>query len=131
MTEDLSPKARGILSGVMAKYSHVYADDFEQFEVLGVERVLSGKIVNPVTHRSSANFEFGGKLDTLVRLRAKMAHIPKNALAIMETKTASRVDELFWSRISMDPQVALYAHYLSEELGEPIASVIFNVIQKP
>ncbi len=131
LNEVVSPKARGILQGVIDNYSRIYQDDFDQFDVLGVERVLSGKIINPETHRSSANFRFGGKLDTLVRLKVEIENIPTGSLAIMETKTAARVDDLFWSRIAMDPQVQLYAHFLSEELGEPIAGVIFNVIEKP
>jgi hypothetical protein len=131
LTEGLSPKTRGILNGVINNYGRIYSDDFNCYEVLSVERVLSGNIINPVTQRSSANFEFGGKLDTLVRLRVGMDDIPTGSLAIMETKTAARVDDLFWSRISLDPQTALYTHYLQEELGEEIAGVIFNVIAKP
>jgi hypothetical protein len=131
LTADLSPKGRGILLGVIDNYGRIYNDDFSQFEVLGVERVLSGRIVNLQTQRASANFEFGGKLDTLVRLKVEMNNIPMGSLAIIETKTAARVDDLYWSRISMDPQTSLYAHYLQEELGEPVAGVIFNVIQKP
>lgn len=131
LTEELSSKARGILNGVINNYHQVYQDDFEKFEVIGVERMLSGQIVNPVTNRSSANFVFGGKLDTLVRLKVDISEIPSGSLAIMETKTAARVDGLFWNRISMDPQVALYSHYVSEEIGEPVVGVILNIIQKP
>lgn len=95
LNEVVSPKARGILQGVIDNYGEIYQDDFSQFDVLGVERILSGQIINPETHQSSANFEFGGKLDTLVRLQAQVDQIPAGALAIMETKTAARVDGLF------------------------------------
>jgi hypothetical protein len=43
LTEGLSPKARGILNGVINNYGRVYPDDINQFEVLGVEHVLSGQ----------------------------------------------------------------------------------------
>jgi hypothetical protein len=131
LNEVVSPKARGILQGIMENYGRIYSDDFDKFEVLSVERLLSGKIINPETSKASANFQFGGRLDTLVRLQAQVDLIPAGSLAIIETKTASRVDELFWNRMAMDPQVALYAHFLQDELGDEIAGIIYNVIQKP
>ena len=130
-TPGLSPKGRGFIEGVVDSYQFQYGNDFELFDIVEVEKNLSGSIKNPASGRSSRACSFGGKLDLLVRTKAKMEDIPIGSLVLLESKTTSRADNNFWEQLKMDYQTLLYANYIRQEKKEKVVGVMFNVIEKP
>lgn len=127
----LSAKSKGFIDGVADSYPFQYGNDFERFEVIEVEKNLYGPIKNPVSGRSSRACAFGGKLDLLVRTKAKIENIPIGSLILIESKTTSRADDKFWEKLKMDYQTLLYANYIKQEKKEKVFGVLFNVIEKP
>ncbi len=128
---DLVPKSQAILKGVREYYPILYMDDFDLFEPMAVERVISGEILNPETGRPAREYAYGGKVDGLVILKKDVEGFKAGDLLLLEHKTASKVDEAYFERLQLDSQLLLYSLYLSRELGAPIAGTLFNVIQKP
>ena len=57
------------MEGLAQAYPQVYADDFNLFEVLAVEKKIAGPIVNPESGRASRDYAFAGKIDALVQMK--------------------------------------------------------------
>ncbi|MDY0297010.1 MAG: PD-(D/E)XK nuclease family protein [Acidobacteriota bacterium] len=128
---DLAPKSQAILKGVREYYPILYMDDFDLFEPVAVERVISGEILNPETGRPAREYAYGGKVDGLVMLKKDVECFKEGDLLLLEHKTTSRIGEDYFERLQLDSQLLLYSLYLSRELGSPIAGALFNVILKP
>lgn len=129
--EILSPKGLGIMEGLAQAYPQVYADDFNLFEVLAVEKKIDGPIVNPESGRASLDYVFGGKIDALVQMKADHYGFTAGDLVLLEHKSASRVDENYLDRLELDSQIRLYSLYLERQLKLPIAGVLYNIVIKP
>lgn len=127
----LSAKSRGILAGVVDSYPHLYAGDFDLFEVIAVEKAIEGEILNPETGRPARGYSFGGKIDALVQLKADLNGFKAGDLALLEHKSACRVDENYLDRLELDSQIRLYSLYLEREMKTPIRGVLYNIIIKP
>lgn len=130
-TGGLSPKAVGILEGLSEAYPLVYADDFTLFDVVAVERILEGSIVNPDTGRVARNYRYGGKIDALVQMKVDHYGFRAGDLVLLEHKSAARVDEAYLARLELDSQIRLYSIYMERQLKMPIAGVLYNIILKP
>ena len=103
------------------------------WEPIATEQAFQGDIVDPRTGRVSEAFVMEGKADGIVRvtkpsLWGTQAIDP--GVYLIEHKTASRVDASYMAKLWCDDQIILYSHHLGEALDEPIAGVLYNVIQK-
>lgn len=105
---------------MMWGYSGKYP--LEDFEVIALEKQFQVPIINPDTGRCSKSFEIAGKIDGLIKLDGEYF--------ILENKTASILNDTYKDRLWSDFQITLYAHYISEAMGIPIAGVIYNVLVK-
>lgn len=128
---DLASKSQAILKGVREYYPILYMDDFDLFEPVAVERVISGEILNPASNRPARDYAYGGKVDGLIMLKKDAEGFKKGSLLLMEHKSTSKLDEVYFERLQLDSQLLLYSLYLSRELGAPIVGTLFNVILKP
>lgn len=79
----LTEKSQAILEGVDQAYPALFAADFEDFEVVGLELGLEGPIVNPDTGKPSRRFWFGGKTDGLFRLRREFSGFKPGSLLLL------------------------------------------------
>ena len=110
--------ARAMMMGYVARYP------VENFEIVSLETVFGGKIINPATRASSRSFTIAGRVDGIVRMRDTGEYY------LLEHKTASQLDGEYLERLWTDLQVSLYAHYIEQCLGIEIAGVIYNVLVK-
>lgn len=108
--------ATALMRGYTARYPT------EEFEVVGLEKVFEGPIVNPATGAASRTFVLAGRVDGVVRLDGKNY--------LLEHKTAASIDSSYLERLWTDFQIALYTHYVEETLGLPIAGVLYNILGK-
>lgn len=117
------PKIRAMCHGYDARYSVTYADGTDagqpQFEVLGIEQVLSFTI--------SENIRVALKLDGLVRTRAD------GKLWVLEHKT-SGVDTTpgadYWTALRLDSQISTYI-LACKVNGIDVEGVLYDVLNKP
>ena len=110
--------ARAMFDGYRRRYPT------EDFEVVDVEREFDARIINPATGYPSRSYCMRGKVDLLVRMRET------GELFIVEHKSAAQIDGAYIERLPLDFQVAIYSHFLSRDLGVPIAGVIYDVVGK-
>jgi hypothetical protein len=110
-----------LAAAMMRAYTTQYPT--ETFQVVHVERPFRQPIINPTTDAASRSFVIAGKVDAVVR--------QDGALWLMEHKTASVIDQAYTERLWGDFQSVLYAHAISQEIGEPVAGVLYNVLLKP
>ena len=108
--------ARAMMEGYAERYP------VEDFEVVALEKTFEGRIVNPATGAYSRSLAIAGKVDGIVRIGREYY--------ILEHKTAAQVVGDYLERLWTDLQVTLYAHYIEQTLGIPIAGVIYNVLVK-
>ncbi|MFZ5928795.1 MAG: PD-(D/E)XK nuclease family protein [Acidobacteriota bacterium] len=109
-----------LATAMMRAYADRYAE--EEFEVVALERVFEGPIVNPATGAASRSFRLAGKVDGIVRVNSEYF--------ILEHKTASQIDSDYLERLWTDFQITLYAHYVEQTMGIPIAGILYNVLVK-
>ncbi len=109
-----------LATAMMRAYAERYAE--EEFEVVALERVFEGPIVNPATGAASRSFRLAGKVDGIVRANSEYF--------ILEHKTASQIDSDYLERLWTDFQITLYAHYIEQTMGIPIAGILYNVLVK-
>ncbi|HXG47131.1 MAG TPA: PD-(D/E)XK nuclease family protein [Methylomirabilota bacterium] len=107
-------------TAMMRAYAERYAE--EEFEVVALEHVFEGPIVNPATGAASRSFRLAGKVDGIVRIDGEYF--------ILEHKTASQIDSDYLERLWTDFQITLYAHYVEQTLGIPITGILYNVLVK-
>lgn len=105
---------------MMRAYSERYA--FEDFEVVALEKVFSGPIINPATGAPSRTFTLSGKVDGIIKKDGKFY--------ILEHKTAAQVDAGYIDRLWCDFQTQLYAYYVEQQFGYRIAGVLYNILPK-
>jgi hypothetical protein len=94
----------------------------EEFEVVALEHVFEGPILNPATGASSRSFRLAGKVDGIVRIDREYF--------ILEHKTASQIDSDYLERLWTDFQITLYAHYVEQTMGLPVTGILYNVLVK-
>jgi len=109
--------ARAMMTGYTARYPTA-----EDFEVVELEKVFEGQIVDSHTGSCSPDFVLAGKVDGIVR-QAGEHHL-------IEHKTASSISGGYLERLWTDFQVNLYTLYARETLGIPITGVIYNILVK-
>jgi hypothetical protein len=109
-----------LATAMMRAYAERYAQD--DFEVVALEHVFEGPIVNPATGAASRSFRLAGKVDGIVRIDGEYF--------ILEHKTASQIDSDYLERLWTDFQITLYAHYVEQTLGIPITGILYNVLVK-
>lgn len=109
-----------LATAMMQAYAERYAE--EEFEVVALEQVFEGPIVNPATGAASRSFLLAGKVDGIVRIGGEYF--------ILEHKTASQIDSDYLERLWTDFQITLYAHYVEQTLGIPITGILYNVLVK-
>ncbi len=127
----LSSRSSAILEGIIDNYQFIYSDDFNRFEIVKVEKVVYGPIINPKSRRSSRIFSFNGRIDMLIRLKYDMESINAGSLVVVESKTSSVANHNIWNQLIIEDQAILYAKYIENETGEKVKGILFNVIQKP
>jgi hypothetical protein len=109
-----------LATAMMRAYAERYAE--EEFEAVALEHVFEGAIVNPATGAASRSFRLAGKVDGIVRIGQEYF--------ILEHKTASQIDSDYLERLWTDFQITLYAHYVEQTMGIPIAGILYNVLVK-
>jgi hypothetical protein len=109
-----------LATAMMRAYASRYAT--EEFEVVALEQVFEGPIVNPATGAASRSFRLAGKVDGIVRIGQEYF--------ILEHKTASQIDSDYLERLWTDFQITLYAHYVEQMMGIPVTGILYNVLVK-
>jgi hypothetical protein len=109
-----------LATAMMRAYAERYAE--EEFEVVALEHVFEGPMVNPATGAASRSFRLAGKVDGIVRIDGEYF--------ILEHKTASQIDSDYLERLWTDFQITLYAHYIEQTMGIPITGILYNVLVK-
>lgn len=109
-----------LATAMMRAYAERYAE--EEFEVVALEHVFEGPIVNPATGAASRSFRLAGKVDGIVRTGEEYF--------ILEHKTASQIDSDYLERLWTDFQITLYAHCVEQTMGIPITGILYNVLVK-
>jgi hypothetical protein len=109
-----------LATAMMRAYAERYAE--EEFEVVALEHVFEGPIVNPATGAASRSFRLAGKVDGIVRIDGEYF--------ILEHKTTSQIDSDYLERLWTDFQITLYAHYVEQTMGIPISGILYNVLVK-
>jgi hypothetical protein len=108
--------ATAMMTGYMNRYPE------EEFEVVELEKVFQGPIVNPETGAASRSFVLSGKVDGIVKMGSEYF--------VLEHKTASLLDSSYLERLWTDFQITLYAYYVEQTLGLPITGILYNVLVK-
>jgi len=96
----------------------------EPFLIVAVEKEFAAPLVNPATGRQSRTFAMRGKVDLLVQM------IGAGEFYIVEHKSAAQISGDYIDKLPLDLQVALYAHYLAQDMGIVISGVIYDVVGK-
>lgn len=109
-----------LATAMMTGYVNRYSD--EEFEVVELEKVFQGPIVNPETGAASRSFVLSGKVDGIVKIGTEYF--------VLEHKTASLLDSDYLERLWTDFQITLYAYYVEQTLGLPITGILYNVLVK-
>lgn len=126
-TEGLTPEdsdniwiQQAITVGMVKGYAEQYLDkDLKQWEIIEPESAFrvavdSGK--NP--------WEYRGKIDMVIKIRKT------KAIAIVEHKTAGRLDANYVAKLPLDSQILGYCSGKRKE-GVNVSEVIYNVTKKP
>jgi hypothetical protein len=108
--------ATAMMKGYAARYPA------EEFEVIALEKTFEGPIANPATGAASRSFMLAGKTDGVVRIGGE--HF------ILEHKTAGQIDSDYLERLWTDFQITIYASYIEQTMGIPIAGILYNVLVK-
>jgi hypothetical protein len=109
-----------LATAMMTGYANRYPE--EEFEVVELEKVFQGPIVNPETGAASRSFVLSGKVDGIVKIG--------NEYFVLEHKTASLLDSSYLERLWTDFQITLYSYYVEQTLGIPITGILYNVLVK-
>ena len=109
-----------LATAMMTGYANRYPE--EEFEVVELEKVFQGPIVNPETGAASRSFVLSGKVDGIVKIG--------NEYFVLEHKTAAMLDSSYLERLWTDFQITLYAYYVEQTLGFPITGILYNVLVK-
>ena len=109
-----------LATAMMTGYVNRYSD--EEFEVVELEKVFQGPIVNPETGAASRSFVLSGKVDGIVKIGTEYF--------VLEHKTAAMLDSSYLERLWTDFQITLYAYYVEQTLGFPITGIVYNVLVK-
>jgi len=107
---------------MMCGYAMCYPQ--EDFDIVALEQQFSGPIVNPDTGAASRSFALAGKVDAIVRTRETGEYF------VLEHKTASVIDGNYLDKLWMDFQITIYAHYVEQTMGIPIAGILYNILVK-
>jgi len=102
-----------LATAMMTGYANRYSA--EEFEVVELEKVFQGPIVNPETGAASRSFG-------IVKIG--------NEYFVLEHKTAALLDSSYLERLWTDFQITLYAYYVEQTLGFPITGILYNVLVK-
>lgn len=118
--DQIRATSRGILRAYVGLYA---ARDAKDYEVLGVEELLSGPIINPTTQKDTG-YMAAGKLDVRVKQCAN------GKRSIIDHKTRfSPMDSNSRDHLLVDTQPLHYA-YLEHLDGERIDSAIWDTLHK-
>ena len=109
-----------LATAMMRGYAARYAQ--EEFEVVELEKVFEGPIVNPATGAASRTFILAGKVDGIVRINGRYY--------LLEHKTAAQIDGSYLEKLWTDFQITLYSFYIELVFGIPIAGVVYNILGK-
>jgi len=109
-----------LAAGMMKAYATRYATD--DFEIVALEKNFEGPIINPATGAASRSFVLSGKVDGIVRIGGE--HF------ILEHKTAGQLDGDYLEKLWTDFQITIYAYYIEQTMGIPIAGILYNVLVK-
>lgn len=110
---------------LMIGYDARWAD--EPLEILAVERVFTGPMVNPETGASSRTWRRGGRLDVVWRdLRDGLRRVTDHKTSGEDIRQGSE----FWRRTRMDSQISTYFEG-ARQLGYDVVGWVHDVIAKP
>ncbi|MBI5788961.1 MAG: PD-(D/E)XK nuclease family protein [Candidatus Schekmanbacteria bacterium] len=106
--------AIAMMTGYAARYPQ------EDFQIVALNKLFGGKIINPATGASSRSFVLAGKVNGIVQIG--------DEFFLLEHKTTSQLDvtEKLWA----DFQIILYAWYVREVLKIPIVGIIYDILVK-
>jgi hypothetical protein len=120
------PQAQTIKARVRAMlraYGKHWSVDNQRYEVIGVEKLLLGPIVN-LTNKKDSGYQAGGKLDVILRDRKT------NQTVLMDHKNlASELDDDDIEQLTIDGQPLQYA-YLAHLNGLRIDYAVWDVLAK-
>jgi len=114
-------RARALFIGYHTRWAN------SGLEVLEVEREFVMDLVNPDTGAKSRTYEFGGKIDAIVR------NTIDGRVYAMEHKTTTldiTPGSQYWERLKLDDQVANYLD-AARSLGHDVAGCIYDVARRP
>lgn len=123
-TRERTEKEEHILGGIAAAYPDVYRGDREQWEILHNELPVVMDIMHPVTKEIHPFWKYSVTLDLVIRDRET------GVVHLVEHKTSGKLDQPYWTKLRMDPQLSGYMLALLA-LGYSIGPAIYNVIRKP
>lgn len=109
-----------LATAMMKAYAAKYA--VEDFEVVALEQVFEGEIVNPATRKPSRSFVLKGKVDGIVKRG--------DEYFLLEHKTAAQMGADYLERLWTDFQITLYAYYVEQALGIRISGIVYNILVK-
>jgi hypothetical protein len=123
--QDKARDSRCRAYAMIQAYANKYPSNEDGFEVVACEVEFAAlPMVNPDTGKKSRTFVNAGKIDAVFRNRAS------GFLWLVEHKTASRVDENYFDKLSMDMQINRYARVVQQRYGSPVEGVLYNVLTK-
>lgn len=117
-----SGQMRNYLLAMIRVYAN-WARDLE-YKSIREELVFRVPILNPETGSASTAHCLAGKIDRVVEDE-------KHQLWIVEYKSASIIDPTYLQRLLLDFQSRLYVLALQMMVAEPVAGVIYDILQKP
>jgi len=107
---------------IMQAYARTYPTE-DSFEILELEEVFRGPLVNPETGRASTTMVLTGKVDGLIKLES-------GEHAILEHKTTTLNLERYVETLWTDFQTRFYCQQYGKYKGISIRKAMFNIIKK-
>ena len=127
--EDLRLKDPFDMAMVMAMFEghrEYYKADEDQLQVVASEQEFHIPLINPETGRPTPIWDFGGKVDRIVKLA-------DSRIALQEYKTTTRdfaPGAEYWNALHMDSQLSIYV-IAARQLGFDIQTVLYDVTRRP
>jgi len=122
--EQALPMAQSPQVVAMMSQYYKYGPKFTDWEVVAVEHEFEVPITNPNTSGTSLTFILCGKIDLILR------HRITGEYAIVDHKTASRVDGSYINRICHNAQLYTYCFALMKTEGWNVTTLFLNVLEK-
>lgn len=123
-SDPASKKEWHYATAMIKGYVKRYKNDSSKFNIIDLEKVFEGPIVNPLTGRMSRKFHLSGKVDGIVQM------IEDGSYWLLEHKTASQINNNYVEKLWTDFQITLYCLYLKIYYNIEIIGILYNILGK-